>query len=209
MAISKKKWIKSALCLSIFTFFSVALIVVVQATIYERYVKNNQRTRLEKQLTTMLTNIRFNNNLIASCKLYQDPNITNDEKYQVYTAKFGEKTTGYIVQHVTNQGYAGIIQLLTSITPNGDIIKVSVMKHAETPGLGDLILQAGSEWLDQFVGANLSNKKFAVTKDGGDFTYTTGATITPRAVVNAEHDLLQYFLDHRRSFYLQQSCTEE
>ena len=73
--------------------------------------------------------------------------------------------------------------------------------------LGDLILQTAGGWLDQFTGANLSNRKFAVKKEGGDFTYTTGATITPRAVVNAEKDLLEYFLNHKRRFDLEGSCN--
>ena len=154
MEILKKKWAKSALCLSLFTLFSVSLVVTVQATIYEKYILNSQRNRLK-----------------------------------------------------TGAGYGGDIVLLTSITPDGDILKVSVTRHNETPGLGDLILQTAGGWLDQFTGANLSNRKFAVKKEGGDFTYTTGATITPRAVVNAEKDLLEYFLNHKRRFDLEGSCN--
>ena len=175
MEILKKKWAKSALCLSLFTLFSVSLVVTVQATIYEKYILNSQRNRLQSQLAVMLPGISFNNNLI--------------------------------IQHKTGAGYGGDIVLLTSITPDGDILKVSVTRHNETPGLGDLILQTAGGWLDQFTGANLSNRKFAVKKEGGDFTYTTGATITPRAVVNAEKDLLEYFLNHKRRFELEGSCN--
>jgi electron transport complex protein RnfG len=209
MEFLKKKWVKSAICLALFTLFSVSLVITVQATIYEKYVRNNQRSHLQNQLALMLPDIRYNNNLIKSCGLYQDPQITNNEKYRIYTASFNNEVTGYIIQHMTNHGYSGEIVMLTSITPKGDIIKVSVMKHNETPGLGDIILQKSGQWLDQFIGANLSNRKYAVTKDGGDFTYTTGATITPRAVVNAEKDLLEYFLNHKRKFNLQGSCDGE
>lgn len=207
MEILKKKWAKSALCLSLFTLFSVSLVVTVQATIYEKYILNSQRNRLQSQLAVMLPGISFNNNLIKSCGLYSDPAITGNEKYQIYTAKMNDEITGYVIQHKTGAGYGGDIVLLTSITPDGDILKVSVTRHNETPGLGDLILQTAEGWLDQFTGANLSNRKFAVKKEGGDFTYTTGATITPRAVVNAEKDLLEYFLNHKRRFDLEGSCN--
>ena len=75
MEILKKKWAKSALCLSLFTLFSVSLVVTVQATIYEKYILNSQRNRLQSQLAVMLPGISFNNNLIKSCGLYSDPAI--------------------------------------------------------------------------------------------------------------------------------------
>jgi len=38
-----------------------------------------------------------------------------------------------------------------------------------------------------------SGANWKVTKDGGTFDYMAGATITPRAVVKAVHQALQYF----------------
>lgn len=69
MEFLKKKWVKSAICLALFTLFSVSLVITVQATIYEKYVRNNQRSRLQNQLALMLPDIRYNNNLIKSCGL--------------------------------------------------------------------------------------------------------------------------------------------
>ena len=42
-------------------------------------------------------------------------------------------------------------------------------------------------------------ENWAVKKDGGKFDQFTGATITPRAVVKAVYQSLEYFAEHRRS----------
>jgi electron transport complex protein RnfG len=38
-----------------------------------------------------------------------------------------------------------------------------------------------------------------VRKDGGQFDYMAGATITPRAVIKAVHRSLKYFAAHREA----------
>ena len=73
-----------------------------------------------------------------------------------------------------------------------DDIKVD---HKETPGLGDNIDTLKSDWILQFNGlsyGDLSPSDWAVDKDGGRFDSFTGATITPRAVVNALKETLNY-----------------
>jgi electron transport complex protein RnfG len=75
-----------------------------------------------------------------------------------------------------------------------------VIKHTETPGLGDYIDIAKSTWIKLFDGESLlktSETNWAVKKDGGTFDYMAGATITPRAVVKAVHKALQYFEDNK------------
>ncbi len=60
-------------------------------------------------------------------------------------------------------------------------------EHHETPGLGDKIELRLSGWITHFAGKVIhgpGDSHFAV-KDGGDIDQFTGATITPRAVVNA------------------------
>ncbi len=63
-----------------------------------------------------------------------------------------------------------------------------VTQHHETPGLGDKIETRLSDWILHFAGKVIHGEgdtAFAVKKDGGEFDQFTGATITPRAVVNA------------------------
>lgn len=89
---------------------------------------------------------------------------------------------------VAGLGYAGPIRLLVGLDPAGAIHGVRVLAHTETPGLGDRIEAAKSDWLAQFRGRTLDDPpadRWAVAKDGGTFDALSGATITPRAVVGA------------------------
>ncbi|MEQ1916941.1 MAG: RnfABCDGE type electron transport complex subunit G, partial [Gallionella sp.] len=81
---------------------------------------------------------------------------------------------------------------------------VRVVTHKETPGLGDYIDIAKGDWITGFDGKALLTGKdddWQVKKDGGQFDYMAGATITPRAVVKAVHHALQYFALHREALF--------
>ncbi len=100
-----------------------------------------------------------------------------------------------ILPVITRQGYNGEIRLLIGIDEQQRISGVRVTQHQETPGLGDDIERNRSDWITQFNGLGLASLPpggWAVTKDGGQFDAFTGATITPRAVVNAVHQALEY-----------------
>jgi len=74
------------------------------------------------------------------------------------------------------------------IDRDGKMLGARVIKHQETPGLGDKIDVAKSKWILDFDGKSLASppaEKWAVKKDGGAFDQFAGATITPRAVMKA------------------------
>ena len=80
-------------------------------------------------------------------------------------------------------------------TTNMRVLGVRVIEHKETPGLGDKIELAVSDWITSFRGKSFSPDNLApwqVKKDGGEFDQFTGATITPRAVVTAVREALVY-----------------
>jgi electron transport complex protein RnfG len=43
--------------------------------------------------------------------------------------------------------------------------------------------------------------KWKVKRDGGDFDQMTGATITPRAIVKAVKNTLEYYQQHRETLF--------
>lgn len=101
-----------------------------------------------------------------------------------------------MITAVAPEGYNGNIYLLVAIKIDGTLSGVRVVSHKETPGLGDGIETSRSNWILSFNGKsldNLTNKQWAVKRDGGDFDQFTGATITPRAVVKAVNNALHYF----------------
>jgi len=113
----------------------------------------------------------------------------------VYRARRAGKVEA-VVYRVTGYGYSGAIVCVMGVSREGKILGVRVIKHAETPGLGDKIEPAKAKWIFDFDGKFLGEPpvdKWAVKKDGGVFDQFAGATITPRAVVKAVKEGLQFF----------------
>lgn len=136
-------------------------------------------------LTEVVPQTYFDNNLLASCKIIALPEVSYLNK--IYLAKKGENLTAYAIQATAPDGYSGNIVLLMGIEPNGTILGVRTLAHKETPGLGDKIETRISDWIYSFnqkVFRLEDESAWAVKKDGGQFDQFTGATITPRAVVN-------------------------
>lgn len=105
-------------------------------------------------------------------------------------------TVEAVVYRVTGQGYGGAVICVMGISREGKILGVRVVKHTETPGLGDKIEPAKGNWILSFDGKWLgdpSADKWAVKKDGGVFDQFAGATITPRGVVKAVKGGLEFF----------------
>ena len=89
--------------------------------------------------------------------------------------------TGYAVE-VTPIGFDNTITMMVGVSPEGQVLGISVISHTETAGLGAVAAaanSAGESFRSQFVGMSGS---LAVTKDGGEVDSITGATITSRAV---------------------------
>jgi len=89
---------------------------------------------------------------------------------------------------------------LVAINDKAEILNARVIKHQETPGLGDYIDKEKTNWIDIFQlqsFAKTNEKKWAVIKDQGEFDYVSGATITPRAVINAVKNALKYFEENK------------
>ncbi|MBF0093437.1 MAG: electron transport complex subunit RsxG [Alphaproteobacteria bacterium] len=113
----------------------------------------------------------------------------------VYRATKGGKVTG-VAFPIQGSGYAGPIRLMMGVDPEGRILGVRVAMFKETPGLGDKIDEKKSDWILRFTGLSLGNPpvdKWKVKKDGGQFDQFSGATITPRAVVGAIRNGLEFF----------------
>ena len=119
---------------------------------------------------------------------------------QGYIARRDGEFAGAIVPVDARDGYSGRIALLVGILEDGTLSGVRVIEHRETPGLGDKIDAAVSDWILDFNGASLGNPpvpRWRVAKDGGDFDQLVGATVTPRAVVDAVRRALEFFAQNR------------
>ncbi|HHG8772077.1 TPA: electron transport complex subunit RsxG [Raoultella planticola] len=129
----------------------------------------------------------YNNDLLKSCYLVTAPPLGKGQ-HKVWIAKNNDTPVGAVMETTAPDGYSGAIQLLVAADFKGTVLGTRVTEHHETPGLGDKIELRLSDWITHFAGKSIKGPgdgHWAVKKDGGDFDQFTGATITPRAVVNA------------------------
>ena len=125
------------------------------------------------------------------------PSIANVAKQQ-------QRTAGVILEAIAHDGYSGDIKLLIAIRADGSISGVRVLAHKETPGLGDYIDIAHGNWIKLFDNESLEKtaaEKWQVKKDGGQYDYMVGATITPRAVVKAVKQALQFYQQNKQTLF--------
>ncbi|HHF6896963.1 TPA: electron transport complex subunit RsxG [Haemophilus influenzae] len=149
----------------------------------------------------------FNNNLLESAVIPQDKNLLGIQK--IYFAKKDGNVSAYAYETTAPDGYSGDIRLLVGLDPKGEVLGVRVIEHHETPGLGDKIERRISNWILGFTNQSINEHnliEWAVKKDGGKFDQFSGATITPRAVVNQTKRSALIMLNNRA--LLQQLSTQ-
>ncbi len=128
-----------------------------------------------------------------------DADLTHSRLVQGYRMLRQGQPAAVILQSLT-QGYGGPLQLLIAIGANGKLLGVKTLSQQETPGLGARIAEEGAGWLSGFLGqsrSETSDTAWNLKQDGGQFDQMAGATITSRAAVEAIHDALRYFDEHR------------
>ncbi|WP_058909933.1 electron transport complex subunit RsxG [Entomohabitans teleogrylli] len=177
---------KHGATLAIFAALTTGLTAVVNQL--TRPTIARQATIQQKALFDQVMPAEFyDNNPLQECYLYTDPQLGPGERH-IYIARKDGAPRGVIMDVTAPDGYSGAIQLLVGADFNNTVRGVRVTEHHETPGLGDKIELRISDWITRFTGqaiAGASDHRWAVKKDGGEFDQFTGATITPRAVVNA------------------------
>lgn len=161
-------------------------------------ISQRQREDLTMQIDQVLPSSLYDNQPLD--QKYQKE--IAGQSFTFYRARKQGKVSAIILfPHTT--GYSGDIALLVAIKADGQLAGVRVLSHTETPGLGDKIESAKSNWILDFSGLSLSNPHttgWAVKKDGGQFDAFTGATITPRAVVKGVFETLQLYKDNQNYF---------
>lgn len=121
--------------------------------------------------------------------------LSNRNATKAYIARIKGRASAVILEATAHDGYSGDIKLLIAVRIDGSIGGVRVIAHKETPGLGDYIDIAKDNWIKHFDNLSLAarpTEQWKVKKDGGQFDYMAGATITPRAVVKATQKTLAY-----------------
>ena len=147
----------------------------------------------------------YDNNLVKdTISVEPNPLIGNKKNIDIYRAKKNNQVIAVIIETIAPDGYSGEIKTLVGVDQKDKILGVRVITHKETPGLGDYIEVDKSHWIKNFNLKSLDEmgeKEWAVKKDGGDFDYVSGATITSRAVVKSTYKCLLYSKENKKRLF--------
>lgn len=192
----KQKIIITTSLLIIFAVAGATLVGFTYTQTKEDIAYNEKLTLLRKLNTIIPANLYNNDLLLDTITINADYLLGTKENSLAYRARNNNKNVAVVLSSIAPNGYNGPIQMLVGIYEDGEIAGVRVVKHRETPGLGDAVSITHSNWILGFNNKSLENpeeKQWNVKRDGGEFDQFTGATITPRAVVKAIHSSLLYF----------------
>jgi electron transport complex protein RnfG len=188
---------------SLLTLFAASGAALVGVTFIqtEDDIKHNEKLTLLRKLNNIIPAESYDNDLLADTIIIKPSTLlSTKEDSLAYRARKNSQNVAVVFSSIATNGYNGSIHLLVGVDVNGNLSGVRVVKHRETPGLGDAVDISHSNWILAFNDKSLSNpddQGWKVKRDGGIFDQFTGATITPRAVVNAVHDALLYFEKNR------------
>lgn len=196
----KKQILISGMLVWFFAAAGTALVSLTEYQTHEQIIENERQTLL-RNLLQLLPEGSYDNDL-SHDSISIEPNelLGHSHTSQAYRARLNKQPTAIILNATTHNGYSGDIDLLVGIYTDGRIAGVRVVKHNETPGLGDGVDIKKSNWIKQFDLKSLLNPdadRWKVKRDGGQFDQMTGATITPRAVVEATHKALLFYDENK------------
>lgn len=196
---------------AILAIFACASTGVVALTNY--LTKDQINLQQQKQLLSVLNQViphdLHDNELYQACTLVNNPLLGTDTDMPVYMASINGQPSAMAIEAIAPDGYNGVIKIIVGIKQDGTISGTRVLNHQETPGLGDKIDLRISNWILGFTGKSVTDSNQAqwkVRKDGGQFDQFTGATITPRAVVKAVKNTVE-FVNANREQILTQPLT--
>ncbi len=199
-----KHALKTAIAMLAFAFIGTLLLAYVFIATRPPIEASEKEARLAlfKQI---LPASSYDNDLLATQVSIQPNALLGNRLPSIANvATIQQKPAGVILEAIAHDGYSGDIKLLIAIRADGSISGVRVLAHKETPGLGDYIDLAHGNWIKSFDDqstAKTAVEKWLVKKDGGQFDYMVGATITPRAVVKAVLKALQYYELNKQTLF--------
>ena len=196
---------KSGLTLALIAAICTALVAATYQWTKDP-IERNRQALLEQSLTPALANVMFDGNVTESMLVLPAPHgLPGSDDAIVYRVYSGEEPVAALFAVTARNGYAGPIRILLGVRYDGEVSGVRILEHRETPGLGDKIVSTRSDWVFQFDGRSLVNpptEDWALKTDGGVFDQLTGASVTPRAIIQAIRETLIYFDANRESLFL-------
>ena len=206
---------RSAIGLGLFAIFTAGIIALTQVLTAERILQN-ERAYEARTLFSLVPEHSIDNALLDSAQPTNLPGLVATDLLHLdrpglwYQGKRDGQVVAVILPLVAPDGYTEAIRVIMAVNAEGEVLGVRVVSHRETPGLGDQIELAKSDWIttfDQRSLANTAEEAWRVRKDGGVFDAMTGATITARTLIRSVQDGLHFF-ERNRTLLLTPAAVE-
>jgi len=184
----------AALVLAGFAVCGVGVVAITHDLTAERIAANEHQALL-RTLEAIVPEGGTDNDIAADHIEVHNYELLGATNTRVYRGRRDGQPAALVLDPLVPNGYAGPIKLLVSVLADGSLGGVRVVSHHETPGLGDRIEEQKSNWVKSFTGRSLEDppiELWRVKRDGGVFDQFTGATITPRAIVQAVKNTLLF-----------------
>ena len=188
---------KNSLLLALFALVAAGGLALTNEGTKER-IQRAERAAQQKALFDIVPRSQHDNDLLGDTLAIAPeywPQLGLKKGGDIYIARESGEVVAVIIPAVAPDGYSGAIDMIVGVKRDGSVAGVRVLRHSETPGLGDKVDLKKHSWILSFNGKSLtapSPDDWAVKKDGGSFDQFTGATITPRAVVNQVRQVLEF-----------------
>ena len=138
--------------------------------------------QLKRQLKAIEAVVEgYDNNPVS--EKYKVATPDGKDSLEFFPALSKGERIGTAVKTKSSKGYSGDIWLMVGFNTQGDVLRIQVLEHKETPGLGSKM--SDLKFLNQFFSKNPGQDSLTVKKDGGSVDAITGATISSRAFSEA------------------------
>lgn len=203
---------KNGLLLAAFALATTSVIALTYAFTHDRIIEARER-QLLSTLNQVISEDLHDNDLHLDCLLVQADPLLGNTPQRAFRARQQQNNTAIALETTAPDGYSGDIKLIVAIDVSNTILGVRTIQHKETPGLGDKIDHRVSDWIEDFSNKQYdpeTAERWQVKKDGGQFDQFTGATITPRAVVEAVKNTVIYVQQNSAYLYnAQRNCLSQ
>ncbi|MGI9199940.1 MAG: electron transport complex subunit RsxG [Woeseiaceae bacterium] len=203
--------VKSGITLAAIAAICTSLVAATYHLTADR-IAANDKALLEQSLHPALSDLFYDSGVSESRLVLTPPHdLPGNDEALIYRVYANDEPVAALFVVTARDGYAGQIRILLGVDLSGVVTGIRILKHRETPGLGDKIDASRSDWVEQFPGRSMGDPEvtgWAIRRDGGQFDQLTGASITPRAVIKAMRDTLLYFNANREQIFAA-PATEE
>lgn len=179
--------------------------LVTFANLTRDRIARNQQAWIKEHLDALVSPQSYDNDPLTDTTEVTAPEMLGTAApVTAYRMRKDGLPVAVAIRSIAPDGYRGPIELLVAVAPGGQLLGVQVIRHNETPGLGDAFENRDADWLGKFHGLSLTKppqQRWTVRRDGGDFDAFTGATITPRAIVKAVRRTLEFYQGNEDRLY--------